>query len=46
MLKKKYKVNPFFERLSKIKFCFNKIKTEANEEKEKKKCAETFINVR
>ena len=36
MLKKKYKVNPFFERLSKIKFRFNKIKTEANEEKEKK----------
>ena len=36
MLKNKYKVNPFFERLSKIKFRFNKIKTEANEEKEKK----------
>ncbi len=43
MLKKKYKVNPFFERLSKIKFRFNKIKTEANEEKEKKNAPKLLL---
>ena len=35
-LRKKYKVNPFFERLSKIKVNFSNTKTEANEETEQK----------
>ena len=34
--KKKYKVNPTFERLSKIKINFSNTKTEANEAKDKK----------